>query len=488
MIPNVWYQASLANRLAEEVLDPDLEEIVMTFNPNLGQPNCLPTDQWYYGLDNRGSARRPEMVTTILHELAHGLGFGPAPHDETYAKFRGRGEVYAQYLLDTTTGKNWNEMTDEERLVSAGNTRAVVWNGVNVRRAAPEVLQPGAPRLRVSGPNSIAGDYYVGTASFGAPLRPEGLIAEVAVALDEANAEGPSATDACSPLLNVAEMTGHIAVADRGTCSFVQKAKNVQAAGAVGLIVVNNVEGTFPIGLNGTDPAVTITAVHVTLATGSALKSALSTFQRVTANLLADPAARAGADLQGRPILFTPNPIQNGSTISHWDPLASPNQLMEPDIQDGLTHNVEPPYDLTLPLLKDLGWDSDFDGVPAGVDECPGSDRAPDAHGRKLQHPGRKHNRSQRMPPLRLFPALLRHGAGVRPVRFVRRLGHQVYVAIGSDRNQGVRPNSGVCGRHLAALKTAFHARPRCATDDPTAFAAANRDLCDVLVARASTD
>ena len=42
--------------------------------------------------------------------------------------------------------------------------------------------------------------------------------------------------------------------------------------------------------------------------------------------------------------------------MSHWDTIAFPNQLDEPDINADLTLRVEPPADLTLPLLKDIGW------------------------------------------------------------------------------------------------------------------------------------
>jgi hypothetical protein len=112
------------------------------------------------------------------------------------------------------------------------------------------------------------------------------------------------------------------------------------------------------------------------LSDGNALKQALAGFQRVTANLLADPEVRAGADRAGRPILYNPNPRAANSTMSHWDPIASPNQLMEPDVATDLSHSVEPPNDLTLSVLKDLGWFSDFDGVPDGADQCPGSDRS----------------------------------------------------------------------------------------------------------------
>jgi hypothetical protein len=266
-------------------------------------------------------------------------------------------------------------MTDAERKVSASNTRAVVWTGINTHSDVPKVLRPGTPRLRISSPASLAGDYYVATASIGPALSAAGVTASLAIARDAANNDGPSTTDACSPLLNPAEVNGRIAVADRGTCLFAQKARNVQAAGAVGLIVVNNVEGTAPIYITGSDPTVTIPVVHVMQSDGSALKKALAEFQTVTGSLLSDHAVLAGADRAGRPILFNPVPTVSQSSMVHWDPMSSPNQLMEPDIAVDLSFSVETPYDLTLSVMRDLGWFSDFDGVPDGIDQCPGSDR-----------------------------------------------------------------------------------------------------------------
>jgi hypothetical protein len=45
---------------------------------------------------------------------------------------------------------------------------------------------------------------------------------------------------------------------------------------------------------------------------------------------------------------------------------------MEPSINPDLTHNV----DLTLPLMRDIGWapDADLDGVTDGADQCLHSD------------------------------------------------------------------------------------------------------------------
>jgi hypothetical protein len=54
--------------------------------------------------------------------------------------------------------------------------------------------------------------------------------------------------------------------------------------------------------------------------------------------------------------MFAPNLLQGGSSVSHYDISGFPNQLMEPVITPGLTHEVTPPQDLTFPLLRDIGW------------------------------------------------------------------------------------------------------------------------------------
>lgn len=70
-------------------------------------------------------------------------------------------------------------------------------------------------------------------------------------------------------------------------------------------------------------------------------------------------AATAGADASGNPLLFAPNPVQLGSSISLWDTSAYPNQLMEPAINCNLTHRVNVPQDLTMEQLRDSGWEGE---------------------------------------------------------------------------------------------------------------------------------
>lgn len=143
------------------------------------------------------------------------------------------------------------------------------------------------PLLRINAPASIAGDYAAGAATFGSPLTPIGVTAEVNLALDEANAAGPSMTDACSALTNPAGVAGRIALVDRGTCAFVTKVKNAQLAGAVAVIVADNVPGP-PQNMGGSDPTIIIPSVRISQADGNRIKAELASGP-VNATLTAIP-------------------------------------------------------------------------------------------------------------------------------------------------------------------------------------------------------
>jgi hypothetical protein len=382
--PNTWYHSALADKRAGFDLvppdptssDPILQtgpDIRARFNVNIGNAGCLTGIGWYYGLDgNHGS--QIDLVTVLLHEFAHGLGFSQFASVTTGAQIAGSTDVYGRQLLDTASSKTWDQMTNSERVASAINTRKVVWAGSNVNTAVPGVLSPGTPLLTVNSPAVIAGNYAVGPATFGPALSSPGVTGNVVQALDAANASGPSTTDACTALTNAAAINGNIAIVDRGTCGFTTKVKNAQNAGAIAVIVADNAAGSPPAGLGGADPTIVIPSARITLADGNTIKAQLGA--GVNATMGVNLSVRAGADALGRALLYTPNPVQPGSTISHWDTIAFRNQLMEPAINSDLTHSVMPPEDLTLPQMRDVGWfpDADLDGVADELDCEPNSD------------------------------------------------------------------------------------------------------------------
>jgi hypothetical protein len=265
-------------------------------------------------------------------------------------------------------------MTNAERVTSAVNPRHVVFNGADVTASVPSVLSPGTPELRVLSPAPVAGTYAVGVAQFGPALSSPGVLGPLVVGLDPADAAGPLTTDGCTAFTNAGAVAGKIAVVDRGTCGFVVKAKNAQNAGAIATVIVNSVPGAPPGDLAGVDPTIVIPTVLITQSDGAALKTAIAGGP-VAANIGVNLAVFSGADANGFALMFTPSPVQQGSTISHWDTIAFPNQLMEPAINADLTHSVQPPRDLTLPLLRDVGWfpDADVDGLANNLDACPSS-------------------------------------------------------------------------------------------------------------------
>ncbi len=98
------------------------------------------------------------------------------------------------------------------------------------------------------------------------------------------------------------DLTGKIAVADRGTLTFTAKAQAVEKAGAVGLVIINNEPGLIAGRL---EPASPIPVVGIGFEDGPAFKSAITEGKRISLavakftakNVLAKPAANTTCDI-----------------------------------------------------------------------------------------------------------------------------------------------------------------------------------------------
>lgn len=355
---DTWYSYALANKLyGSEISNNPGGQINARFNSELGKPNCLAGSAFYLGLDaNEGN--NIDFVATLLHEMGHGLGFQTFTNGQSGARFAGYASVWDHYLLDNTTGKLWVDMSNEERAASALRPGGLSWTGPRVTAAAPSVLTNTA-QLRVigAGAGSPAGDLYaVGEADFGPKLGKSPVTGQIA-AVNEAGVLG----QACAPLdaANAEAVRRKIALVSRGTCGFTVKVKNAQDAGAIGVIVADNAPGPVA-GLGGADPSITIPALRVTQADGATILASLTkpngTANGTVGKLERSKTQLAGADAQGRVTMFTPNPYQPGSSVSHYNTATTRNQLMEPSISRDLSHSVTAPIDLTTELFKDIGW------------------------------------------------------------------------------------------------------------------------------------
>lgn len=377
--PGTWYPQALANKLAGVNLSAGTPDdgsgygnfdIKTQFNVNLGNADCFAGGGFYLGLDGKPGAKQTNFVETLLHELGHGLGFSLGTTssatglrinaDYTAYVEDGLPSIWEGFMYDNTARKTWLNMVSSERAASAINPLQLAWMGPNV--AAGQGMLKATPVIRTTAP--VAGgnrlvDYII--SAFGPQTVTPGLFGTLAVIATQSGELGPG----CSVFnaANTAAVRNKVAVISRGGCPFAQKVKNAQNGGAVGVLLVNNVPGAIAPG--GADATITIPSAGITTADGDALKAAVmasvpygsrSTPGSVTASWSADSSRIAGADAQGRPLLYTPNPRIAGSSVSHWDVTAFPNLLMEPNINADLGTSLVAPNDLTLPLLQDLGW------------------------------------------------------------------------------------------------------------------------------------
>ncbi|MDX1561455.1 MAG: S8 family serine peptidase, partial [Gammaproteobacteria bacterium] len=152
--------------------------------------------------------------------------------------------------------------------------------------SAPWVLTVGAATqtgsryeqaIDVTAPPELTGLVLMREASFTRPLSQlDPIEAEVVLADDGQQVLGDeglgSIYDACEPLINAAELSGAIALIQRGGCTFELKIQRAEAAGAAGVIVYAT--SGEPIVMNGSAPA-GIPAVMIGAADGDWLVDAV---------------------------------------------------------------------------------------------------------------------------------------------------------------------------------------------------------------------
>ena len=356
---NTWYSYALANKLAGAYQGTaNAAQINANFNVNLGTTGCLTGSFWYYGLDGNHGAN-VDFVAVLQHEMGHGVGFQTFTNGSTGAFNGAFPSVWDHYLLGTASGLTWAQMTAAQRVESAISVNGLVWSGPGVTAAIPSVLRQGLATVSISGAaaGAAAGAYGAGEASFGGVLTAAPVTAQLMPVLE---ANGTRSLGCAAFTVNQAKaVNGRVAIIDRGTCGFAVKAKNAQDAGAVGVVIHNNVAGAAP-GLGGSDPTVVIRTVSLSLNDGNTIRASLNRTSRtgsgVVASLGLTGSQFAGADPLGRALMFAPNPFQGGSSVSHYDTTMTRNQLMEPSINGDLTQSLIPPQDMTFTLLQDTGW------------------------------------------------------------------------------------------------------------------------------------
>jgi hypothetical protein len=232
--------------------------------------------------------------------------------------------------------------SDAARQASAINDPNLVWTGPNVTAEFPNILD-NPNQLTVNTPVSIAGNNPAQGAQFGPTVPNTGLTANVILVNDNTG----TITDGCEPIST--NLANSIALIDRGTCNFTVKSINAQNAGAIGVLIANNVATGLPP-MGGTDPLVAVPSIGISMSLGDDIKAELL-LETVNVTMNYDITLFSGTN-GGFIRLNAPNPVVPGSSVSHWTPDTSPNLLMEPAI----TATIFDEVDLSRELFIDIGW------------------------------------------------------------------------------------------------------------------------------------
>jgi hypothetical protein len=344
---DLWYPSALADRLLGEDASPGDPDIVIELNASIDERPCRDlTGAWYYGLDG-ASPGNNDLIEVMLHEFAHGLGFASAIDPATgESSIPGASDAFSAHILDLDLGRTWDQLSDSERARSAGNVRRLVWDGPEAQRATERFFGLGEPRLSVE-PPLVGFDGFVSDAQ--GAQNPAAHPARGPIVLADP-------IDGCAPLRN--DVQGALVLLEFGPdCSWWSAAVAAAEAGAAGALVI--VQGPAASPAEPLDaPPGTVRQLAIPVATVSA--SAASQLAReltrrtLIGRLGGDASRPLGTDAAGRPLLFATRPALQGSSVSHFDSIARPSLLMEPYGRGEATHGV----DLTLAVLRDLGWQS----------------------------------------------------------------------------------------------------------------------------------
>ncbi|HET6380309.1 MAG TPA: M36 family metallopeptidase [candidate division Zixibacteria bacterium] len=132
------------------------------------------------------------------------------------------------------------------------------------RDSAPNPLTVEAP----TGPLTVSGPM----AGFGASLATTGPISGTLMVVDDGTAP---TSDGCQSFSLPGAPGSVIPLIDRGACTFTQKVKNAQNAGALAAVVVDNVPGEAPFGMGGSDPSITIPSIMISFEDGQTVRALL---------------------------------------------------------------------------------------------------------------------------------------------------------------------------------------------------------------------
>ncbi|WP_055435996.1 T9SS-dependent M36 family metallopeptidase [Lacinutrix algicola] len=220
-------------------------------------------------------------MNNIMHDVWYQYGF-----DEVSGNFQlnnyGNGGAGGDFVFADAQDGSGNNNANFSTPTDGSNPRMqmFLWNASG---ALSDILTVNN--------GSLAGSYSAGRANFGAILNSTPVTEDLVLLIDDNSGffGSTDVNDGCDTAINSAELNGKIAILRRGACEFGVKALSAQNAGAIGVIVVNNVaDPVINMAPGAVGNQVTIPSVMVSQLEGNALIAALNNGETVNVTL-SDP-------------------------------------------------------------------------------------------------------------------------------------------------------------------------------------------------------
>lgn len=142
---NAYYPVALAEKIARRALNnPDSADITANFNSN---------NSWYLGLDAKPGPGTTDLVSVVLHELGHGLGFtGGIRGDATAATAAVNFPVVFDQFVENSTGV---KLADPASF-STGDALYKQLTGRNLFLNSPALIQKTGNRAKLYAPTAYS--------------------------------------------------------------------------------------------------------------------------------------------------------------------------------------------------------------------------------------------------------------------------------------------------------------------------------------------
>jgi len=179
----------------------------------------------------------------LMHDVWYQYGFDEASGNyqaNNYGRGGFGGDHVEAQAQDGSGTNNANFLPGVDG--TSGRMQMFIWENVNTS-------------FKVNSPIGAAGTYNAAFAEFGP--QDFSVTGDLVVVSDTTT----NPTYGCDSIINAAAIDGKIALIDRGTCSFVKKVINAQAAGAIGVLICNNIDNVS--GMAGSDPTITIPTIMI---------------------------------------------------------------------------------------------------------------------------------------------------------------------------------------------------------------------------------